>query len=284
MKNYYEILGVSESASQDEIKKAYRKLASKHHPDKGGDTATFQEIQEAYDIIGNEQSRQEYDAKRANPFGYGGFNPHSVHPHDMPEEFFHAFREIHDIFNHFHGGVRTNRNKDIRTHLKIKLSEVTKPQTKEIIYQLPSGERRTIQIDIPAGVSSDIRLKYSGMGDNGIKGVPPGDLLIDIHVVNDTDYIVNHTNLSKEIHIDMFTAILGGSVEVNKLDGAPVEVKIAPGTQPDTVMRLKGCGIPQIDNPSIVGDIFLTIKVDLPTELTEEQKDLIIKLRNSFDN
>lgn len=279
MQNHYETLGVSEDATTDDIKKAYRKLASKHHPDKGGDTATFQNIQTAYDTLGDEEKRRQYDFMRSNPhMGHGGFGGAHGDPFGQHFEF-----NIHDIFNMFNGGRRVERNNDIRIRFMTRLSDCLKPQKRTVNIQTASGEKKTIDIEIPAGISQNTTIRYSEMGETLNKKAPPGDLYVDVAVHNDTEYEVQGLDLCKVVELDLFTALLGGTTIVKKLDGTKVEVDIPAGTQNNSVIRLKGCGLPHPQSSVHVGNILLQTKILIPKDLTEEQKQGIIELRDRFN-
>lgn len=266
--DYYSVLGVSRDASPDDIKKAYRRLASKHHPDKGGDNAKFQEIQVAYDTLSNPQKRQQYDNPQAQGFRF------NVNTGNMDDVFGEMFRQFG--FNPFHPGGRQppQRNRDTRIDIQITLEETLTDQTKIIAVKNAQGERETIDVNIPRGISSGTTIKYPGLGDNSIAGLPRGDLYATIHVGPAPGFHAQGLDLYKEINVDVFDAILGTDVEVKTLDGKTFNVKIPAGTQPGTKLKIPGEGLYAFRN-DIRGHLFLIIAVKVPTGLSEHQLLLI---------
>ena len=183
MANAYETLGVPTGASEDEIKKAYRKLASQHHPDKGGDTAKFQEIQNAYETLSDPQKRAQHD--NPNPFGHQGGDSHfEFHfgggdPHDIFQQFFqHGFGG----HNPFQQRQQPRRNKDLRINLTINLQETLAEQKKTVSVQTTKGDRFNVDVNIPRGVSNGTTIKYTQMGDNMFDSLTRGDLYVIITV------------------------------------------------------------------------------------------------------
>ena len=186
MQNYYDILGVNENASDDEIKKAYRSLAMKHHPDRGGDQAVFKDISSAYDTLSDPQKKAEYDQMRMGgpQFGFGG-NPFGGNPfHDMfGGSPFGA--HFHDIFGAQH---RMHRNRDLNIQCQISFLDSYQGKQFEAAYNLPSGKPQTVIINVPAGVENGSTIRYQGLGDDSIPNAPRGNLNVTIIVTPDPKF------------------------------------------------------------------------------------------------
>lgn len=263
MSDYYEILGVSKSASTDEIKKAYRAAAMKHHPDRGGDSGKFQEIQAAYATLSDPQKRAEYD----NPtpqFG-GGFNFHGG------EGFEHIFGQgspFGDIF-----GFRQPRQKNSNIQLQTVITLEDAFAGKEILasVQLPSGKEQTFSISIPKGVHNGTTLRLSGMGDDSISTIPRGDILLSVQVADHYYFKRQHDDLIQDYEINCINAMLGTTINVNSIDGKNLETQIPAGTQHDAILALAGYGMPNFNNSAHRGRLLIRIKLKVPV-LTEEQK------------
>lgn len=279
MANAYETLGVPKGASEDEIKKAYRKLASQHHPDKGGDTAKFQEIQTAYETLSDPHKRAQHD----NPNPFSSFdNGNGTHFE------FHFGNGGNDIFDHIFrqgpfGGPnpfnqrqhQPRRNKDLRVQLTVNLSETLSDQKKTISVQTTKGDRYNVDVQIPRGVSSGTTIKYSGMGDNMFETLTKGDLYVIINVINDSNCEIHGISLVKRIQVDAIDAMLGTEAIVRGLDGRDFAVKIPQGCQHDMKFGLQGQGLYQM-NTNVRGDLVVVVELIVPI-LTDVQ---LTALRN----
>jgi DnaJ-class molecular chaperone len=282
---HYATLGVSESASQDEIKKAYRKLAMQHHPDKGGDTNKFQEIQSAYDIVGDEQRRAQYDAERRgggmrfnfNGQDFGGGMPAGME--DMLRNFGFAFGpgfagQNGDPF----GGFRQpRRNKDIKVDIVVPLSSTLTDQQKTISIQTTNGGRQTVDVQIPRGVRTTTTIKYPGLGDNFFESLSRGDLFVHVHVENDTKFQVENLDLISVVEIDCVRAMVGDQITVHGIDGKQFELTIPSGTQPGTKFRISGQGLHAM-NQNVRGNLLVSVKITVPAHLTDDQKQTLKEL------
>lgn len=266
--DYYSTLGVSRDASPDEIKKAYRKLASKHHPDKGGDNATFQNIQVAYDTLSNPQKRQAYDNPQPQGFRF------DVNSGNMEDVFGDIFRQFG--FNPFHQGgqAQPQRNRDIRTNLVISLEETLDDQKKIVNILTASNNRETVEITIPRGVTHGSTIKYPGIGDHSQKNLPRGDVYVNIHIKDHAEFQPHGLDLFKVVNINSFDAILGCEREVSTLGGRVFNVKIPAGCQPNTKLKIPGEGLYAFRN-DIRGNLFLVVQISTPTDLTEHQIQLV---------
>jgi curved DNA-binding protein len=273
---YYDILGVNDKATAEEIKRAFRKLASQHHPDKGGDTAKYQEIQQAYDTLADNNRRQQYDMQ-LNGFGNGReFHFHSAgmgHP------------DIDAIFRNFgfggdpFGGFRQQqkRNKDLRIEIPIPLVTTLEEQTKTISVSTTNGERTTVEVTIPRGVTSGTSIKYSGLGDNLFNTIPRGDLYVQFRVHNAENFIVNNLDLYTLSSVNCLLAITGGTIIVSGLDSKQFELTVPAGTQAGTRFRIPNQGLYQMNSDNR-GHLYVEIALAVPQDLTEQQLEIIRNL------
>lgn len=285
---HYATLGIEENAGPDEIKKAYRKLANQHHPDKGGDTTQFQKIQSAYDILSNEQSRANYDAERR---GMGGFR-FSVNGQDLssgvPPEmedmlrnfgfaFGQGFANNADPFNIFR---QPRKNKDLQIEIIISLSSTLDDQVKIINVRTSNGDAYPVEVRIPRGVKPGSTVKYSGLGDNFFASLPRGDLYVKINIEANMEFGVDNYDLHKTLEIDCVKAMLGAVFAVTGLDGRVFELNIPPGTQSGTRLRISNQGLYAM-NQNIRGSLLINVKITIPTNLTFEQQQGLTNLFNS---
>ena len=264
--DYYNTLGINKDASPDEIKRAYRSLASKHHPDKGGDTATFQKIQEAYATLSDPEKKAKYDNPVSEGFQqYGGMPPGF-------EQFFHHFGPgFGDIF----GRGRPQRNRNINLQADITLEEAF--AGKEIIanYRLSSNQERTFEVKIPAGVQDGVTLRISGAGDDSIRGVPAGDAMLSIRILPHARFQRNGDDLVEQITISAWDAILGKDLNIKTISNEDLVIRIKEGTQPDSILRIQNYGMPNMNNPRYRGNHMIAIKIQIPNNLTEHQKNTL---------
>lgn len=305
--DYYKILGIEKNASQEDIKKAYRKLARKYHPDLNpGDKEAekkFKELNEANEVLSHEENRKKYDKygehwkhgeeyekaqqqqyqrqQRNSGSGFEGFEGFSGADFGGGEDYSDFFQSM---FGGSGGGFNRNsrgsasgkfKGQDVHAELNLDLKDAAKThqQTFEI-----NGKK--VRITIPAGVYDGQQIKLKGHGNPGFNGGPNGDLFITFNILNNLDFERIGDDLKSKITIDLYTAMLGGNVEVKTLDGT-VNLKVKPETQNGTTVRLKGKGFPKYKKDGEFGDLFVTYEVELPKNLTEEQKELFEKLKNS---
>ena len=274
MADYYSTLGISKDAGPDDIKRAYRKLASQHHPDKGGDTKKFQEIEEAYRTLSDPEKRAQYD--NPQPQFHGGFS-------GMPPGF-------EDIFSAFGGGSgpfgdifgrrqQPPRNKTLNIQTKISLEEAF--HGKELIasVRLPSGREQLIEVKIPAGIHDNTTLRLAGMGDDTFAQIPRGDIQLTIFVDSHASFQRQGDDLISTVEITCVDAMLGKNIYVDTIDGKTLEVKINPGTQPGNVIAAQGYGMPNINDNRFRGRLLMSIKMSVPT-INDEQKEALKKLFN----
>ena len=282
MANAYETLGVPKGASDEEIKRAYRKLAGQHHPDKGGDTARFQEIQSAYETLSDPQKRAEHD--NPNPFGHG-FHGHPGGSHfefhfggGGPEDLFQQFFNQGFGGNPFARQHQSRRNKDLRVQLNVSLASTLEQQKKSISVQTTKGDRYNVDVDIPRGVNNGTTIKYTQMGDNMFDTLTRGDLYVIINVENDNRYELHGINLLTHLDIDSIDAMLGTEMTVPGIDGREFKVKIPQGCQHDTKFGLQGQGLFDMNSPHR-GDLIVNVRVKT-AQLNEAQLNILKNIKS----
>lgn len=301
--DYYQILGVARKASDAEIKKAYRKLAMKYHPDrtKGDKSAEemFKKISEAYAVLSDKEKRKQYDT-----FGSSGFRQRY-----SQEDIFSGFN-FGDIFkefgfddgsfaNIFMGGARRGRRtgfsfggdpysaytstqrasikgSDLIYELPLTLQEVLNGATKTVAHG-QGGEQSKINVKIPKGMVTGKKLRLAGKGQSGAYGGPPGDLFIQAKVLDDPLFRYVEQDLFIDHELKLTEALLGTEIQIPTLDGKNLSLKIPPRTQHNTRMRLKGFGLPSMKGGKR-GDLFVRILVRIPKKLSKKQKTLIQEL------
>lgn len=278
--DYYNILGIERGSSEDEIKKAYRKLAMKHHPDRGGDEKKFKEISTAYDVLSDPQKKQMYDMgvdpNNQNPGGFYRQGPFEFHFGGNP-----GMDDIFTTFGFGQGFARQRRNKNISVNVEITLQDVLKGKSIDAEIGLPSGQKKIINIGVPAGIEHGQQIRYQGMGDNSISNVRPGDLIVNVIIRNNTEFSRDGDNLIFERKISAWDAILGSSIDIKTLDDKTLKISIPAGTQPETMLRITGEGLPSMRS-KIRGNLFLRIKVEIPKNLNQKNKNLLEQIRNGI--
>ena len=309
--DYYKILGVDKNASQDDIKKAFRKLARKYHPDLNPNDPSakdkFQEINEANEVLSDPEKRKKYDEygehwKHADEFeaqkkarqhaggGGGGFSGvggdgGSYWYSSVGEGFsggdaggFSDFFE--SMFGHRGGGGRGNagfRGQDFNAELHLSLRDAARTHK-----QVLNVNGKQVRITIPAGVADGQVIKLKGYGGEGINGGPAGDLYITFKIAEDSVFKRLGDDLYVDVEMDLYTAVLGGEKVIDTLEGK-VKLKIKPETQNGTKVRLKGKGFPVYKKEGQFGDLIITYSVKIPTNLTDRQKELFRELQQSMN-
>lgn len=288
--DYYKILGVDKNASQEDIKKAYRKLARKYHPDINPNDKEakkrFQEINEANEVLSNEENRKKYDQYGENWQHAEEFeksrqyqNQQQQYYQSSPfgniddEDAFSSFFE--SMFGRSSQGGRSRtryKGQDYTTELHLALEDILEPRKETLKI---NGEN--IRITIPAGVENGQTIRIRGHGGKGANGGPNGDLFITFVIANHPEFKRKNNDLYTTAEIDLYTAVLGGEIIIPALDGK-VKMKIKPETQNGTLLKLKGKGLPAYKKDGVFGDLYVTISVKIPTGLTEKQKALFEEL------
>jgi curved DNA-binding protein len=300
--DYYKILGVDKSATQDDIKKAYRKQARKLHPDLNPDDKEaekkFKELNKANEVLSNPENRAKYDkygenwkhgeeyekAQQQQQRQYQGQN----HSGGYSGADFGEGEDFSDFFQSMFGGSgggfgRSSKGsasgkfkgQDVHAELNLNLRDAatTHSQTFDI-----NGKK--VRITIPAGVYDGQQIKLKGHGSPGFNGGPNGDLYITFNIPADPDFERVGDDLKTKVAVDLYTAVLGGDVKVDTLNGS-VNLKVKPETQNGMTVRLKGKGFPVYKKEGHFGDLFVTYEVKMPVNLTEKQKELFEQLKNS---
>lgn len=293
--NFYDILGVSKNASDDEIKKAYKKLAKKHHPDMGGDPKKMQEVNEAYDILGDKNKRQQYDMG-GQSFGndFGNFRTYQWNSGgneaDFEDIFNRAFGGNFGDFFHqnMNGGFSFGRgfqqsafmkNEDVGVKYMISLEEAFFGKKESIDVNIPNEGIRTVEFTLPKGVKNGTKIRIKGKGTHKNINVPQGDLIIAIGIKPHPIFEVHDFNLSMQTTINVIDAIVGGTIKVNNIDKLEINVTIPKGIQPFQVLRVSGKGL-WIDDIRR-GDLMITVLINIPNfDLTKEETDLLKRLKN----
>ncbi|ULC57882.1 J domain-containing protein [Flaviramulus sp. BrNp1-15] len=287
--DYYKILGVSKNASEADIKKAYRKLARKYHPDLNPNDKVaekkFKEINEANEVLSNSENRKKYDqygehwqhaeeyekAKQQRQYqksyqgGTGGYS----------EE------DFSDFFENMFGGRASRggqtqvkfRGQDFNAELQLDLKDVYTTHKRTLTVN-----NKNIRITIPAGVENGQIIKIKGHGGKGINGGPNGDLYIQFSIVNHSKFKRDKDNLYSTIDLDLYKALLGGEILVDTFNGK-VKLNIKPETQNGTQVKLKSKGFPKYKKEGQFGDLYITYQIKLPTRLSEKEKELIKELQ-----
>jgi curved DNA-binding protein len=292
-RDYYEILGIKKGASADEIKKAYRKLAVKYHPDKNpGNTQAeekFKEINEAYAVLSDPQKKEQFDQ-----FGSAGF-----HQRYSQEDIFRGF-DVGDLFSGmglgedafaqmFGGGrrrqggfgfrqTRAQRGEDLSMEVAVSFREAFAGTEKRVAFNR-EGKREELSVKIPAGIEDGAKLRLAGKGGPGAAGGPTGDLYLTVRVAEDPAFSREGDDIVAEQVIRFTDAALGTALEVQTLDGVK-RIKVPAGIQPSTKIRLKGLGFPHQGKQGR-GDFYVRIGVRVPEQLTGSQQELLEQLKQS---
>ncbi|HKF74731.1 MAG TPA: DnaJ C-terminal domain-containing protein [Candidatus Dormibacteraeota bacterium] len=311
-RDYYEVLGVPRTATQKQIKAAFRRLARKHHPDVNPNhpdaVSRFKEINEAHEVLGDPEKRRKYDElgpgwreheawERAGrpaggPFGQAGdVEYRTVSPEDLEDLFgsdspFSAF--FHDTFGRGRAG-RAGRagsgftatasapGQDVEAETSVSLEEAYRGSTRAFEL-LDGGGRRRVELRIPPGVRDGSRLRMAGQGGPGTGGRPAGDLFARVHLQPHPTFTREGDDLRVRVPVPLDVALLGGEVEVPTLRGRPVALRIPPETQNRARLRLRGLGMPRLDG-SGAGDLYAETDVRLPVPLSPEVKEMAARLR-----
>lgn len=263
MTDFYQTLGVDRNASSDEIKKAYRKLANKYHPDKGGDQAKFKDISVAYDTLSDPQKKAEYDMG-----GGPQVNINSGNFRDFQDIFGTQFgfnfggggHPFHDIFGRPHA---MRKNRDLNIQCQVTLRDSYSGKQLEANYRLPSGKNQTVVINIPPGVEHGATIRYPDLGDDSHPNLPRGDLNVTIIVMADPKYARHGDDLYTNVEITPIEAMIGTQKAITSIDGKTLSFTINPGTTDGTEYASGGLGFPNVHS-RIKGRLVAVIKIKTP--------------------
>lgn len=299
--DYYKTLDVTKSATEAEIKKAYRKLARKYHPDLNPNDKEaekkFKEINEANEVLSNPENRKKYDKygkdwKHADEFEKAGYDPNQQQysRQQQGNQDFSGFgggdfsgSDFSDFFNSMYGSGRSSRSQskyrgqDFNAELQLDLASAYTTHKQSLTVN-----GKNIRITIPAGVENGQVIKIPGHGGAGVNGGPNGDLYITFIIENNSDFKREGNNLYSNVDLDLYTAILGGEINIKTFDGK-VKIKVPAETQTGTKVKLKGKGFPVYKKDNQFGDLYVTYNLKVPTKLSEKEKELfaeLSKLRN----
>ncbi len=290
--DYYQVLGVGKTATPEEIKAAYRKLARKYHPDLNPNDATakakFQQLNEANEVLSDAEKRRKYD-QYGKDFKHveesAGARGQRASSAGGPFTYSQGDEDFSDFFRSmFEGGAAGGgprgaggrsikfRGQDIAAELHLNLKQAYTSQ-----QQVLSVGGRQIRVTIPAGVENGQTLMLAGLGGPGVNGGPAGDLYVTFAIDDDKKFRRSGADLYATVELDLYTAVLGGEVVVDTMDSS-VKLKVAPETQNEAKVKLKGKGMPVFKKEGEFGDLYVTFKVKLPTNLTDKQKQLFAEL------
>ena len=301
--DYYKLLELDKSASQADIKKAYRKLARKYHPDLNPNNKEaqlrFQQINEANEVLSDPEKRKKYDqygkdwqhadayeeakkqqqasggrAYSGGVFG-GGQGGYSYSGNFDDDTFSDFFEEMFGSGARAHGSGRGRhfKGQDFNAELQLNLSDVYTSHKQTLTVN-----GKNIRLTIPAGVENGQTIKIKGHGGPGVQGGPKGDLYITFNIVNNTKFKREKENLFSNVSLDLYTALLGGELTVDTF-GGKVKLKVKPETQPGTKVKLKGKGFPKYKKENQFGDLIITYDVKMPTNLSAREKELFQELQ-----
>lgn len=295
--DYYKILGLDKGASQEDVKKAYKKLARKYHPDLNPNDPDahrkFQEINEANEVLSDPEKRKKYDQygenwKHADQFEsagaqYGQYGGGSGNNGSGGSYWSSSGDdgEFSDFFENLFGSRRGSRSssygfrgQDYTAELHLNLTDAAKTH-KQVI----TVNGKNLRITVPAGVANGQTIKLKGQGGPGTNGGPAGDLYITFNITDNTPFKREGDDLYLTVPLNLFTAVLGGEQYIDTLDGK-VKLQVKPGTQNNTKVRLKGKGFPVYKQEGKFGDLFVTYSIEIPTHLSERQKELFREIQS----
>jgi curved DNA-binding protein len=310
-KDYYEVLGVNKSASQDEIKKAFRKQAKKYHPDANPDNPAaeeqFKEINEAYEVLSDPEKRSQYDSfgsrSQWEQFAQNGFGGYGGRQGQQRTYTNVNAEDLSDIFNTIFGGRdgtgfagAGTRDTDFGDYRRQYSRQTSRPPGQDVEQVIPitlreayegttrlfQKDSRQLKVNIPAGAQTGTKVRMKGEGATSPFGGETGDLFLVLEVPErEGSFERQGDDLHTDVQLDVFTAMLGGEVEVPTMT-RPVKLKVPAGTQSGSRMRLSGKGMPSLRNKGQYGDLYARMMITVPKNLTEEQRHLVQQLRDSL--
>ena len=286
--DYYKILELAKTATETDIRKAYRRLARKYHPDLSPNDKNaekkFKEINEANEVLSNTENRKKYDKygkdwKHAEEFEKSGYDPNQQQNSGRRQQSSDFTGDFSDFFESMYGNAGGGksretkyRGQDLNASLQLTLNDVYKTHKQTLTVN-----NKNIRITIPAGVENGQIIKIPGHGAPGANGGPNGDLFITFSISDNSDFRRDGSNLHSNVNLNLYTAVLGGEMQVNTFDGK-VKLKVPAETQTGTKVKLKGKGFPIYKTESRFGDLYITYTIKTPVGLTEKEKELFTEL------
>lgn len=298
---YYDILGVKRDATQDDIKKAFRKLAAKYHPDAGGDEAKFKEVSEAYTTLSDPDKRREYDQLLmfggipGSEFGGSGGRGRGGYTYTGGGDWSDIFENIRSgdgafggfdfssIFGGQPGGAsnRPTKGGDLTMTIEVTAEEAFTGAQRKVSYTVPStGEKQTLTVKVPAGAIDGGKLRYRGRGEYGVNGGARGDLVITTKVEEHPLFKRDGADVRMELPISVWEAALGAMVDVPTPEGATCRLKIPAGTQDGKTFRFRDLGAPNVRRKGSKGALYVTVRVKVPTRLSAKEREALESLRD----
>lgn len=269
--DYYSLLGVSRTASDGELKKAFKAKSMQHHPDRGGDAEKFKEINEAYQALKDPQKRRMYDqygtTEPQQQAGPQGFHFHT-NMGGMPEGF-------EDLFANFGFGARRQKNDDVTIQVELDLADIYTGKQYVVNYRLQNGRMETANIDIPVGIRPNDTIRYKGMGQDTIPGLPRGHLDCRVRIRPNSEYRINGVDLITSKDVNIFQLITGTVLEIKTPKGNTLKLTIPPKTPPGTKMGIPQHGLPD-RKTGRTGNIVIELRGVIPKDIPE---DLINKIK-----
>ena len=260
MADYYTTLQIPKSATDEDVRKAYKKLAKTHHPDTGGDANTFRQISEAYQVLSDPNKRKNYDtygSAEAGQFNFRTGNAQDINVDDLFSQF----------GMHFGKGFqqkRQLRNKDVRIQYAIDFKDVFKGKTEDVTFQLPSGSVEVIRMNIPAGIKNQDKIQFTGYGDDSIRNAPRGNLIVIVTVNPDPKYRVEGIDIYTTLNVEFWDLIFGLERIMYLPDNSSINLKVPAGTNPNTLLSVNNHGVPDI-NTGKRGRLFVEVKASTPS-------------------
>lgn len=271
--NYYDILGLDPACNAKDITTAYRKLAMKYHPDKGGDQKKFHEISEAYEVLKDPQKRLAFDNRRKQAHHI------KINAGDINS----VFDDMFTVFGSagFHPSKREYKrsrlNKNLAIIVEVSLEEILHEQQKTVSIRHTDGTRHLVNLTIPQGVANNTKIKYSGLGDAVLQNLPPGDLTVTIKVLDHDVFTRDGNDLKMHLTVSAWDAIIGTVVQISTIENKKINLNIPAGTQYGRTLKIPKHGL--FDKQER-GDLLVQVLVKIPENLTEQQLNICKKLRD----